>query len=290
MRRWSILGTFAVVALAGCGSTSDAQKTDGNGPSDFKNDAVLDSKRDPFDFGGASWSDDKLYQDVDEKTLKYHDSDMDFHPTDNSDSEVFVRIAEWVKARNEVVRWCMSQKPQRLDQAIAILDRIIRNVPTATRERFLLGWYLCVRGSGFFDMEDKLRTDVVVMDEQGKELGKDWRLREADRMRRYVERYQRAAVYHLLAYADKAPMDKTPVDLLWKCYWQLLEYENARKWLAAQIELMPDEHPKKKEYLAQKDELDHYIAEMTLKGSDFGKKPRLIGASGPDGAPPPERR
>jgi hypothetical protein len=287
----TFLGAALLAAcFAGCGTTSDSQKTDdGRGPSDFPGDVIIHN-RDAFDFGGKSWPDEKLYQGVDEGMLKHKDGDVEFNPSDKDDAENFVKIAEWVKARRDVVNWCMKQNPQRLDQAIAILDKIVRKVPTATREKFLLGWYLYKRGSSFYDTEDKLAADVVVLDDEGKERDKEWRLREAERMQKYVERYQRAAIYHLTAYSDAVPMDKTPVDILWRAYVELQDFDNAKRWLSAQLDLMPDDHPKKKDCLVIKDEIDRYLALVTLKGSDFGKKPKFQGVSlVPDGAPP-ERR
>src|SRR5262245_15219470 len=264
-------GTFLGAALlaacfAGCGTTSDSQKTDdGKGPSDFPGDVIIHNP-DPFDFGGKSWSDEKLYQGVDDGMLKHKDGDVEFNPSDKDDAENFVKIAEWVKTRRDVVNWCMKQNPQRLDQAIAILDKVVRKVPTATRERYLLGWYVFARGSSFYDTEDKLASDVTILDDQGKpERDKEWRLREAERMQKYVERYQSAAIYHLTGYSDAVPMDKTPVDLLWKAYFQLGDFENAKRYLSAQLELMPEEHKRKRDYLAIKDDIDRYLAELTLK-------------------------
>lgn len=264
MRLTVVAAGAALALLAGCTSTQPQ--------SEKQKDPYTEGKADPYDFGGASWPEEKLYEGIPETQRGRHrDSDLTFRgPSDDVDNAV--NVAEWVKARRDCVSWCMSQDPQRLDQAIAILDRVVRNVPDATRERFTLGWYLCVRGSHFYDLADQGAVTMQVYQDRGKTDEAKKLEPDVLKLKEYCKRCQRAAIYHLLQYYERVPMQKVPVvGMVWKAYFQLENYREALSWLNVWIDTLPDDEPKKRDCIALREEIRRYLAEFELKG--YGKPP-----------------
>jgi tetratricopeptide (TPR) repeat protein len=278
-----------LVALSGCASSGKGDKEDPTKPTKYD---------DPI---SGPFEGDDLYTGIPSHLIKVPDDEVNFSNEKDTDYEL---IAKWATERRDLISWCLHEhvkevndaartevrykrvwpedpkRPQtRLDQAIAIGNKVIEKIPGNTRERARLAYCLFTKGTYEYWAIDACMNRINVLkakigsttveDEDNPKFPKeskeirDLRMTAADASWRLL-RYHKAALTHFNAYLQSMPMDKAVLDFIWKIHFQLADFREAVRVMNQLLEEDLLKEEVRADYLEIRREINEYLVEREI--------------------------
>ncbi len=195
-------------------------------------------------------------------------------------------VAQWVKHRSDAALLCLRASPPDYEQARALMNVVVRNVPTATRVRALLAQTEFSDSAYWYQVADRCSWEVAriefektdspgpqgnkLTDEEVKELIDSFQpyLQKANEM---IRTHSQSALRHFDVYRQARPDDRAVADSVWKLYFRLQDYEKAKQWLDYVLREMdlnevPEEEPIRQDYMLIRRSIVEYLAVIKLEG------------------------
>lgn len=234
-------------------------------------------------------SDDELYAGIPDDMLlsDLRDDKVVFPPDKGSDAEL---VARWVTERRNLISWCLDPKQtvtalgeggeeryykkifanrseSRLDQAISIGLKVVDRVPEASQVRYRLAQCLFNRGSYEFWLTDGWLNAMRTAREKRDEAEATRCEKNAKEHGPRAVAYQTLALQHLFHYANAYPMDKTPLDWIWKAQFQLGQFREAVRTINALLdaELVKDDVRTRYEQIRA--DIQDYLSEVQINAA-----------------------
>lgn len=201
-------------------------------------------------------------------------------------------VARWVTERQNAVSRCLAAEPPAWEQAREVLDEVVRRIPDASRVRLQLGQLHFQISAYWFRTANRVASEIdrlnVEKTEDGKPIDDSVVQARIAEYRPYFERardhlHTQAALSlrHISAYRTQRPDDRSVLDLVWKLYLYLEDYDRALEYLdlvlhefdAAEV---PQEEPLRKDYVAIKKALSEFLAQRTLQDKPAEKRDSVL--------------
>lgn len=215
-----------------------------------------------------------------EFSLAYKDIERD----DRGDLDP-VELARWVTERRNAADRAIKETPARLLQAVEILSDVARRVPDSSFVRQRLGQCLFNGAAIWFRNADatawsidnllttgQLPNGEQVTDDARKQQVlqqfRDYLAKSNGQVRAWSDR----ALQEVIAYRGMRPDDKGVLDMIWKLYFYLQNYDEALKFLDAVLREMEvaevsDKDPLYLDYSRIRQEIVDYIAQLRIDSS-----------------------
>ncbi|MBI3724776.1 hypothetical protein HY251_12600 [bacterium] len=271
--RSALLGgaLLSVLAVSGC---SPDVKPDRDAPENPIPSPVFAGKE---AYTGVPW----------EKILKSNedylaDEDVKFGSKEDAEN-----VAHWVKERRDAIKWCLEQKTNlggtgndmvvykqvwpddtkrpetRLDQAIAIMSRVLDSVPSDTPERYTLGKALFIKGSAEF-----WNLDAAVHKRGEDQLAKK---PEDPKLTEVIEKHRKAMIaYHLASRREfeklmgEMTMWKAGAFYMWSIEFQLGNFKKSLAWINKILEMPDLDADARKNFEFYRSEINTYLANVEI--------------------------
>lgn len=269
-------GMALVMTLAGCANGADGDKGD-RGNTGKSDQAFEDPSKAHFA------PNQRPSQKLDLGDFDYEFSDIELSKSGEPDA---FEVAQWRKHRHEAALRCLRATPPDYDQARSLLEEIVRNVPSASRDQALLAQLNFSDAAYWYQVGDRVAWEMrrvefektaepngpTLDDKQLKELLASFKP-YLERASEKLEKHAKDSLRSFEAYRRIRPDDKAVSDFVWKLYFYLQDYERALQWLDYVLREMdlaevPEEEPIRADYTVIRKAIVTYLAESKLQGDD----------------------